>query len=343
MKLIHHFITPLSLHLIALSLGLLVISCSTDFELEAAWKDIPVAYGFLSKQDTAHYIRVEKAFLQAGGDAEKIAQIADSLYYDDKVQVQLQRVSNGQTFTLQRIDGAADGYPRKEGTFATVPNILYKIRASEIQLKAGETIRLIINRGENTVPVTAETTILSEIEPRESNPFSPVNFGYDRNVSFAWDTDVSAQIFELRLILYYLESAPGNPNNLMPKNLTWTVNDEILREDNGSNRISYTIKGEELYKFLQSSLEPVSDRIRIFDSFDIQITGAGEELVELLQVSRANSGITSSQSIPIYTNLSEGRGIFSSRAYVARTGLTLNSSSQDSLRNGVYTRNLNFQ
>ncbi len=318
-------------------------ACSTDFELEADWKDISIVYGFLSIQDTAHYIRVEKAFLAPGSDATKIAKIADSLYYDDKVQVQLQRVNSGQTFTLERVDGTLEGYSREEGTFAKQPNILYKIRASDIKLKAGETIRLIVNRGESAEPVTAETVVLSEISPRETNPANPVNFGYERNVSFAWDSDVSAQIFDLSLEIHYRESVPGSSGNFISKKLNWTLNSEILREDNSSVRTTYTIKGEEFFRFMQASLEPVNDRIRIFDNFDLRITGAGAELVELLRVARANSGITSSQAIPLYTNISEGRGIFSSRSSAVRTGLTLNTASLDSLKNGIYTRNLNFR
>ncbi|KAA3638695.1 MAG: hypothetical protein DWQ02_04770, partial [Bacteroidetes bacterium] len=60
-----------------------ITACTTDFQLEGEWKDIPVVYGFISVADTAHYIRVEKAFLEPGGDANQIAQIADSLYYDN--------------------------------------------------------------------------------------------------------------------------------------------------------------------------------------------------------------------------------------------------------------------
>ena len=57
----------------AFLVGFLVVlffsSCETDVVLEGEWKDIPVVYAFLSIQDTAHYVRVEKAFLQPGGDA----------------------------------------------------------------------------------------------------------------------------------------------------------------------------------------------------------------------------------------------------------------------------------
>jgi len=331
-------------HLFTWSLLLLVTACSTDFDVEAPWKDVPVVYGLLSRQDTAHYIRVEKAFLEPGGDATKIAQITDSLYYSEKVQVHLQRLSNNQIFTLKRVNGAQEGYPRKDGVFAKEPSILYKIRAAELQLKEGEKIRLLINRGEGQAPATAETTILGDIKPRELNPPSPINLGYDRVVNFAWDAAPAAKLFDLRLILHYRESVPGNTNEFVNKTLTWVLTDALTRSDNSmSNRVSYDTKGEEFYKFLQANLTPVSDRTRIFDSIDILITGVGEELLESLRLSQANTGITSAQTIPVYTNLSEGRGVFSSKATAARTGLTITQTAQDSLKNGRYTRGLNFQ
>lgn len=324
-----------------------VLSCTTDFELEADWQDIPVVYGFLSLQDTAHYIRVEKAFLQSGGDANQIAQIPDSLYYDAKVQVQLKRLTNGQLFTLQRVDGAKEGYPRQGGTFASVPNILYKIRASDIQLKAGEQIQFVINRGDNKPIVSAQTSVLAEIKPRESNPVNPLNLAYDRSINFAWDAPLDAKVFDLRLLIYYRESIANNPTQFVNKNLSWALATDLQRQDSTSTRVTFpstgALRGEEFYIFLQNNLTPVSDRIRKLDKIDIQITGVGRELVEYLRIAQANTGITSAQELPVYTNLSEGRGIFSSKTTTIRAGLTLTQTSQDSLIKGIHTRTLNFQ
>lgn len=329
------------------SLLLLVTACSTDFEIEAPWQDIPVVYGFLSLQDTAHYLRVEKAFLEKGGDATKVAQIADSLYYDANVKIQLQRISNNQIFTLQRVNGASEGYPREGGVFAAIPNILYKIKATDIQLKAGEAFRLIINRTENKTPVTAQTTVLGDIKPRESTPVNPINLGYDRSITFAWDAPLDAKVFDLRLVLRYRESVPGNATQFVNKMLTWVLADGLQRADSTSTRVTFpakgTFRGEEFYKFLQANLTPVSDRIRKFDTIDLQITGVGGEFVDYLRIAQANTGITSSQEVPVYTNLSEGRGIFSSKSTATRAGLTITQTSQDSLIKGIHTRNLNFQ
>jgi len=344
-----HPVTP-SLRLsVTWSLVLFVLSCSTDFELEAPWQDVPVVYGLLSLQDTAHYIRVEKAFLEPGGDATKIAQIADSLYYDAKIQVQLQRISNNQLFTLQRVDGATEGYPRGDGPFAKTPNILYKIRALEVRLKANEKMRLIINRGEEKAPVTAETIVLGEMTIRDPSPnTASLNFGYDRTVSFSWDAVPAARIFDVRLILHYSESLPGSTTTFESKTLTWVLAENFIRKDTTSTRVTFPpretpLRGEEFYKFLQANLQPVSDRVRRFDNIDLVITGAGKEVVEQQRITEANTGITSSQAVPVYTNLSEGRGVFSSKTTVSRLGIPLVGPSLDSLRGGIYTRDLNFR
>lgn len=320
----------------------LFAACSTDLELEAAWRDIPIAYGFLSSTDTAHYIRVEKAFFEPGGDALVIARNPDSLYYDEEVVVQLVRLSNGETYNLERVDGAAEGYPRQEGTFATQPNYLYKIKAGVIQLKERERIQLRIDRGLDLEPVTAETSILEEIEMSSSSPPINVNWDYIRPVTFRWRTGPAARLFDLRLTIRLQESIPGQPGQFQDRSLVWVLTDD-LENTEGSSQVSFSVLGEDFYRFLAAELEEKSDIRRRFIGLEIQVTGAGAELLEFTRVNQANSGITSSQVVPVYTNLSEGRGIFSSRTTAVRTGLNISTASRDSLRDGVFTRHLNFQ
>ncbi len=51
----------------------LFTACDNELVVTDQWKDIPVVWGFLSKSDTAHYIRVEKAFLDPKISANVIA------------------------------------------------------------------------------------------------------------------------------------------------------------------------------------------------------------------------------------------------------------------------------
>ena len=316
-------------------------ACTTEVDLEGSWKDIPVVHGFLSRQDTAHYLRIEKAFLPVNGDARAVAQLPDSLYYDDAV-VQIEKLRTGEIYALRRVDGNREGYLREDGPFATSPNYLYKILASEIKLDEGEPVRLLLNRGGQLPLVTAETNVLEDLVPRTTSPSSPINMDYTRRVNFAWSAGTNARIFDIRLKIYYRESLPDNSNQFVTRQIEWVLEEDLRRQDE-LERVAISFLGEEFYVFLSQNIS-VDDRvIRIFDHLDLEIVAAGQELVDLLRVSNANLGITSFQSVPVYSNLSEGRGIFSSRAVASRRRLTLNAPSLDSLRNGAITRALNFR
>lgn len=320
-------------------------ACSTDFDLEAEWRDIPIVYGFLSFNDTAHYVRVEKAFLPEGGDARDVAQIADSLYYGDNVTVQLQNLETGNTVTLQKVDGALEGYPREDGPFATTPNYLYKVKAGPAGISPGDGMKLIINRGDDLPEVTAETKMLEAITllSNGAGPVSPIRFGdYSGVTNVSWNAGPTAKIFDLRLIIHYREANAANPQNLVPKQLEWILTQELKRPTT-SERQTYAINNEALYIFLKNNIPVDPGAIRVFDYVDIKIAGAGQELVDLIDILRINAGITSSQSIPKYTNISEGLGIFTSRATVLRPNLSLDGVALDTLRLGIHTKNLNFQ
>ncbi len=317
--------------------------CTTDFEIEAGGRDIPVVYGFLDTRDSAHYIRVERAFLTGGSDAATVAQNIDSLYYDESVSIQLEKVNTGEVYPLERVDGNQEGYPREDGPFVNTPNILYKIRAATIELEGGEAVRLMIDRGRNHPLISAETTVLSPIELVDNLPADPFSLGnYLSTRRIAWRTESDAEIFDIRMMINYRESIAGNPSEMEDKTLVWVLSPAFRREDN-SVQINYTFQVEEFYQFIGGSLEPLTSGRRQFVNLDIQVTGGGPEFAELITIAQANVGITSgSDEIPVYTNIPEGRGIFASRSGDFRTGITITSVSLDSLQNGVYTKDLGF-
>ena len=128
------------------------------------WKSIPVVYGLINAQDTAHYIRVEKAFLDPNVSGPELARIPDSLYYDN-IQVQIERTGSSEdTYTLNRVDGNLEGFVREDGLFAKSPNYLYKLKLSAGQkLQGDDVIKLILQIGENQ-EVTGETIVTGEYE-----------------------------------------------------------------------------------------------------------------------------------------------------------------------------------
>ena len=57
----------------------------------------------------------------------------------------------------------------------------------------------------------------------------------------------------------------------------------------------------------------------------------------------ANLGITGSQTIPTYTNITDGLGIFTSRSKTVKKGLPLNDQTLEVLKSGDLTKKLNFR
>ncbi len=331
-------------------LGLIVLmtvlfsACDNELELVTEWKDIPVVYGLINRQDTAHFLRVEKAFIDPQTSALELAQIPDSLYYDN-VTVQIKNISTDEVFTLDRVNGDDEGFPRTDGgVFATMPNYLYKLKLSEAQrFGSGEKLQLILNRGDDLELVTAETSIVSDFRLSSPDPNLSRNIQFNTNFNAGWRFNPDdTNIFDLSFVLNY-EERPATETVWTPQTLIWDLARGIEPDENSNGVHSQPIPGDELFRFIGANIEVVPDMVRRFVGVSIKIEGGGLEVRRYIDQGKVNTGITSSQVIPTYTNLSEGFGVFSSKNEFTSDEFVLNARSRDSLRIGQYTSELNFQ
>ncbi|MBK8706479.1 MAG: hypothetical protein IPN33_24885 [Saprospiraceae bacterium] len=178
----------------------------------------------------------------------------------------------------------------------------------------------------------------------QNQPPNPINFStYERAINVSFNPGPHAQLFDIRWVVNYLENTPENPSQFQPKQVTWVLESKLEREDGASNSVLYRVKSENFFQFLAGAIDPATDRARKFVDIDIQITAVGQELADYIRVSGANLGITSSNQIPVYTNMSEGRGLFTSRTDIVLPDFELNDASITLLKTGPLTQNLNFQ
>ena len=320
-------------------------SCSNDFELIADWKDIPVVYGLLNVKDTAHYVRVEKAFLDPETSALQLAQIADSIYYPDAT-VKLVRTSDDKEFVFTKVDGNKEGYPREEGVFADTPNWLFKYKPVGVDTLEPDTeYQLIVRRDETSAPVTAETVTVSEVSFFQPKAEETIKlYRIDNNVviplplkiTFRFDKE-NTEIFDLNLTFNYEEMVGGE---MVDKSFTVELYNNLIPDENDV-RETYTMTADEFYQTVASNITTESNARR-FQSVTIEAIGGSQEFADYFSVNQANTGLTSSQLIPNYTNFTEGYGLFASIDKVSQTHI-LNLISRDSLKSGQYTKDLNFQ
>lgn len=330
-----------SIILVGILTMLISYSCSNDFDLIEDWEDIPVVYGLLSRADTAHYIRVEKAFVDPSTSALDLAQIPDSLYYES-IGVSVEHVNSGTIYQLEKVDGNLEGYQREEGIFANAPNYLYKFKLpTNEKLVGGTTYKLSLNRGDNLPEVTATTIVVDDLSIAQ--PTETLKFEADRSTNFRWATGGSAVFFDLTLRLNYLENSVDNPNIFLEKELLWSVAKNIPKDPNQNFGFYSLDDGNDFFKFIAFELRDAGNLIRDFKNIDVIVNGGDQNLNDYINIGQANIGITSAQEIPTFTNLSEGIGIFGSKNTSILEEITLNTVTEDSLRSGIYTQFLNFQ
>jgi hypothetical protein len=323
-------------------------SCSNDIDLTSEWKDIPIVYGLISKSDTVNYIRVEKAFIDNNISALDLAQISDSLYYENiSVQIKSLNPNNPATYDLVRVDGNLEGFVREEGIFANAPNYLYKLELPAGELVGGQDYELVINRGDNSALVTATAMLVDDIEIRdpETDPDNADPIKWDLSgLKVGWRGSEGAQLFDVTLFLHIEEKDLSNPANDRIITLEWKIEEnQTAVYSNEQVRMDTRLTKVDLFQYLNGRLDINPTVARKFLSFDVLVTGGGQALIDYISTGNANTGITSTQVIPTYSNLSEGFGIFSSRNSQRQEGYVLSGPTIDSIQNNTLTKDLNFQ
>ena len=307
-------------------------ACDNDFDLVTDKVEIPVVYAIINAADTAQYFRVERAFIDENISALEIAQIPDSLYYAD-AKVTLTRVTTGEAWIMDEVDGNLEGYPRQDGIFATAPNTLYKLRTADITLEPEEQYMLTIDIGDNRPQIVATTVLIKP--PFLATPADEGGLNIDpaRRFRINWNNNSTNAIYDAYVRLFYDETIDGVTT---PKSIDWSLlkNSEI-------NEIDVLSTG--FYDLVGNSLvvDPSITRQQMGASFTL-ISGS-IEISDYIRIGQANLGITSSGEIPVYEgSLSYGLGLFGSRFTDLRDDLVLTQLTRDSLSSGPRTGDLGF-
>lgn len=331
-----------------LAFFILASSCSSDFKVGADYKDVSIVYCLLSKSDTAHFVKISKAFYDEKKNNLIIAQNPDSLYFSN-LEVQLQELNNGNvvnSFGLTKVELHAEGIIKDTGTFATTPSYAYKLKRA---LDPSKRYKLVIKNLSTGRIVEGETNIINDANMQFTNPgpTSKLNFSEaSQDYNFGWGAPASAAFFDLYMRFYYQEK---NTNTNVT---TYKFADvSLLRNVPATGgQVTAPLQGLDFYRALNSSLGVTPSYLsRYVDTPDLFIVAGGEELKTYIEVNSAQGGITFDQIKPNYTNLSTDKvlrkdvyGIFSSRATRYQFGVQLSKATVDSIIYGSYTKNLNF-
>lgn len=301
--------------------------------LTEPWKDIPVVYGLINRVDSAQYIRVEKLFVDEDIPAVEMAKVADSIYYQN-VKVSLINLTSKREVELLKVDGTSEGYVRNPGPFVQVPNFLYKLKTTQLPMSGGDSILLKIDRGDGKALITSRIQLIRDFDftsPPSTN--REVQFKPEFPQTFSWQKPKSSQIFDFDIIVVVQETNTVS-GSVLVKPLRW-----VLKKGDLAN--SVTVGGLQFYNFLKENLVVDPALKREVLRLDFMVRAGGPEVYDFNTIVNANTGITASQEIPRYSNMSEGFGLFSSIHRTERSfGISLETKSL--LRTVDQTRLLGF-
>ncbi len=319
-----------------MALSALFCSCGNELVVMAPYKDIPIVYCVLNPKEETQYLRLEKSFL-GEASALEMARFEDSIYYPGAT-VMLERWSDGKLrdqFPMERIV-AED---RDSGIFLESPNYLYKVDA---KLVGNSEYRLAIQIPSTGAEVSARTRVVSEFRVIRPETFKKnlAFSSYDNVQTVEWISAPYTRIYHLAVRFHYLEIYQ---RDTIRKTADWSIAHYTTDYGNGGQTITADILHRNFYKWLGNKLDkPASGMIRLAEhqAIDFIFTVGGEELYTYMQIYGEDSGIQKEK--PVFTNIVNGVGLFSSRFRQEINGKSLTGHSIDSLAHGIYTRNLGF-
>ncbi len=321
-----------------LLLSISFFACDNSLNLIEEGADVSVVYSLLSASTDDQIVRLEKGFIDPLLPATEIAQIPDSIYYTNAT-VTLRNVTQGTSYNLSRKESSELGKERESGFFLSDPNYVYHYSGQPSDFEFNDQVELVIQKDEDSDPITASVNLLEEllvIAP-QSEKFS--NFPTEAKYKVQWVKAANNPGIEYTITMD-MNISEADLSDEEPefeeKVLTWnysTVKNAEVAE----------VPGIEFYKFFSNNLEANPTLVRQFNYFSVRIVYSGEEMEKFQSFLTANTGITSSQPIPPYTNLSSGLGLVAEKEVRIIDNIFLGTASKDSLREGRFTKDLNFQ
>ncbi len=323
--------------ILLLAIIVTIISCKKDFKTTSDYEDITIVYALLDQHDNNIYIKINKAFL-GEGDALIMAQQPDSSNYPEKLIVKIDEYNGNNkvrtiefdTTTLYNKEQGIFYYPNQPIYMSKLTNwhdIIYYIRPEgdtifdTIWLNQDHKYKLSILYPDTSKKITSETYLIHD--------FTITKPGYSKIIKFTNDPDATTTIrwnkpssnggtdllyrYELSMVLNYQELSLDQ--DTIQRSLTYFS--VTLTPNENLDEISYNFHDQNFFTSCESRI-PYSDPqqeanvIGRYSQFiEIIVAVANEDYTLYLEVYEPSTSIV--QEKPVYTNIENGIGLFSSR------------------------------
>ena len=204
-----------------------------------------------------------------------------------------------------------DTTSKNDGLFVDYPHLIYR---TDSLLKKDAQYKLIFNNNKTGKTTTAITNMVGNLL-RPNVLAAAINIPVNDRFVLEFSPAKNGKVYGLDVIFNYREKGVTDPGEYEHKSITYTLPVVINNNANFSGLLSFIINGVDFKTFIESNV-PVDFNNKIARpldkiSLDFAFSAGAEDFYIYYSVNQPS--LTVNQSIPDFTNLSDGKGIFSSR------------------------------
>ena len=303
--------------------GPFLAACSTDIDLYAEYKEVPVVYGLLDAHADTNYIKITRVFY-VQGDAYEVALNPDSSNYPGKLDVRLVEYCNNDSLREILLDTITI-HNKQPGTFYAPGQKLYYTTEplGKNTKKDHYSYRLKAVLPDRTLKTRADLVGNDDFDVQSlAVNFSKEYFGTVPR-QFLFHPAVNGAFYQVIMSFTFLEQRTPDGDSV-PRTMTWEVG--TFSEDFFSMHMdgdAYVIlyHPETFYAQLREFVgddTTLMDVHRYITDYPVEVTivAGGERLRQYVYNNNVENGF--SQGDNEFSLIDDGYGVFSSRMAVSR-------------------------
>jgi len=323
---------PIKAICLILLAGAMLTSCSTDININAPNLDVPIVYCLLDTESSEQYLKLNKTYLVSSAAMDN-PPFAEDQYFEGNIQIVLERWENNKP--VEFIDFLpTNDVPKNPGFFPSDTNLLYKAD-TKILPNALYMVNIYLEDREKIVYAYTKTIgDLNVVDPIELE-VRKISLNQGVNYASKWRQVENAGIYQVIVRFNYAETIDSVRTE---KYLDWpqAFSNPITNVD----YLTKDISGTRFFYILEEGIEENEAALREALSIDFFVLSGGTEIKYYIESTAPSEGALMER--PIYTNLTNGLGVFSSMATQEVKGLNMASTTIDSIAYGVHTKQLLF-
>ncbi|MFA5815568.1 MAG: hypothetical protein WC865_08100 [Bacteroidales bacterium] len=309
-----------------------VASCETGIDINTDNQDVPIVYCVLNSADSFQYVRIQKTYLidQAALD---FPPEQDSMLFKGEIVVTMERWSGGKVMETVRF-APTNEIPKDSGFFPYEKNILYKAKA---KIVPNQIYRLYIYLGSKEKILYAEASSLGNLTVIDPMPLTQrkISLYPGTNYTCRWQPVENAGVYQVSIRFSYKETIGGVTKI---KYLDWPQT--FASPGSDAEYLSNDISGSRFMHILEDNLKSGDGIVREVIGLNFQIVSGSMEMKYYIESTAPSEGALMEK--PVYSNITNGIGLFCSVARIDVNDLLLSPVAIDSIAYGQFTKTLGF-